>query len=262
MLLAAAPPDGRFVLEVGGLPVAELRVSVTGDRYVYESTQFLTEGTKEHRIELRLEGPQPEVLALLKRPALGCRDVLEERSQKLEPLCVEKSSHLGASGTIAGEAFAAHYDDAGALRDITVGAAHWFAAARATAPPLENPFIVGLGVPDGVLKLEPAVAGARWLTRPPVGIGTPETVGRVRCLILAREAASLRPKSRVTVGLVVEEGRAYPHAWLTEGSAALDPSVRPGDPSLAQRRYLEVPVERSGAFFLQLFDGAVRLVAK
>lgn len=262
MVLAAAPPDGRFVLEVGGLPVAELRVSVTDDRYVYESTQFLAEGPKEHRIELRLGSPQPEVLALLRRPALGCRDVLEERSQKLERLCVERSVPGDASGTIAAEAFAAHYDGAGALRDITVGAAHWFAAKRATTPPLENPFMVGLSVPDGALKLEPAIAGAHWLTRPPAGIGAPETVGRVRCLLLAREAASLRPRSRVTVGLVVEEGRAYPHAWLTEGSAALDPSVLPGDPSLAERRYLEVPLERSGAFFLQLFDGAVRLKAK
>ena len=155
MLLAAAPPDGRFVLEVGGLPVAELRVSVTGERYVYEATQFLAEGPREHRIELRLSGPPPEVLALLLRPTLGCRDVLEERSQKLEKLCVERSVPGAASGTIAGEPFTAHYGDAGLLSDITVGAAHWFATAAATAPPLENPFIVGLGVPDGALKLEP-----------------------------------------------------------------------------------------------------------
>ena len=34
-LLAAAPVEGRFVLEVAGLPLAELRVSANGDRYVY-----------------------------------------------------------------------------------------------------------------------------------------------------------------------------------------------------------------------------------
>jgi hypothetical protein len=80
--------------------------------------------------------------------------------------------------------------------------------------------------------------------------------------VLAREELSHRPKARIAVGLVIEERRAYPHAWLVEEGIALEPSVLTGDPVLAQRRYLEVPTDRTGAFFLQLFDGAVRLKAK
>jgi hypothetical protein len=65
---------------------------------------------------------------------------------------------------------------------------------------------------------------------------------------------------RLAVGLVVEDGRAYPHAWVVEGDRALDPSVLPGDAVLRGRRYLEVPHAGSGAFFLALFDGQVTVV--
>lgn len=273
-LLAAAPAEGRFVLEVAGLPVAELRVSVTGDRYLYESTHFLEEGPRERRVELSLVtlAAEPEVLALIRRPKPGCRDVLEERSRKVEKLCVDRTAggeDLGGtpqpgevSGTIAAESFVAHYDEAGALSDITVGSARWFAAPKPVAPPLESPFVRGLSVPPGPLHLEPPVPGARWLARSPLGVGKEDRVGRVRCLVLAREEAARRPKSRVAVGVVIEDGHAFPHAWLEDGGLALDPSVLGGDPVLSQRRYLEVPVEQSGAFFLRLFDGAVRLKAK
>lgn len=263
-LLAAAPMQARFVLEVGGLPVAELRVAVEGQRYVYEATHFLEEGPREHRTELTLspKTPQPEVLALLRRPAVGCRDVLEERSGRLEALCVDEGVPARATGTIDGLAFEARYDDAGALARIKVGAATWVAASRPAQPPPESPFVRGLAVPAGANRLNNPFPGARWLAHAPKGIGDEDRVGRARCLVLARETQARRPGSRVSVGLVIEGTRAYPHAWLTEGNAALDPSVLPGDPVLSTRRYLEVPAEHSGAFYLQLFDGVLRLEAR
>lgn len=263
-VLAAAPLEARFVLEVGALPVAELRVSVDGERYLYQSTHFLEEGPRAHRVELSLgnDAPTPEVLALLRQPAPGCRDVLEERTRVLERLCVERSRGAEVTGTIAGEAFTARYDDAGKLVEIKVGSAHWFAVERPVTPPSQSPFVIGVPVPPGALQLEPAEPGARWLPRAPLGVGLPDSAGRVRCLVLAREEVSRRPGAKVAVGLVVEEGRAYPHAWVTQGSSAFDPSVLKGDPILAKRRYLEVPVERSGRFFLRFFDGAVRLKEK
>ena len=81
--------------------------------------------------------------------------------------------------------------------------------------------------------------------------------------MLARSESARKPGSTVSVGLVIEEGRAYPHAWVTEANGkALDPSVLPEDPILSSRRYLEMPREVSGSFFLRFFDGAVRLKAK
>lgn len=272
-LVAAAPvpPERnrggearRFVLEVAGIPVAELRVSVSGDRYVYESTHYLEEGPREHRVTLRLKkgAPLPEVLALLHRPKLGCRDVLEERKGVLEKLCVEQSDPSEVRGTIAGEAFEARYDDTELLKAITVGSAKWFEMGTPTAPPPVSPFVRGVAVPAGVLVLDPPVPDARWLARAPEGVGTPEKVGRVRCLLLARAEQARRPGSHVSVGLVIEEGRAYPHAWVSERGAAFDPSVLEGDPILSKRRYLEVPAEQAGSFFLRLFDGALELKAK
>ena len=212
------------MLEVAGIPVAELRVSVSGDRYVYESTHYLEEGPREHRVAMRLKrgAPLPEVLALLHRPKLGCRDVLEERKGVLEKLCVERSDPSDVSGTIAGEDFEAHYDDSETLIAITVGSAKWFEMGTPTAPPPVSPFVRGVTVPPGVLVLDPPVPDARWLARAPEGVGTPEEVGRVRCLLLARAEQARRPGSHVSVGLVIEEGRAYPHAWVTEGGAAFE----------------------------------------
>ncbi|MDP2275758.1 MAG: hypothetical protein Q8K32_33730 [Archangium sp.] len=263
-LLAAAPIEARFVLEVGALPVAELRISVQGDRYFYDATHFLEEGPREHHVELALgKGPLPEVLALLRRPRPGCREVLEERSRTPETLCVEAAEGNEVTGTIAGEAFVARYDAEARLTGITVGSAHWAAAARPVSPPIESPFVRGVKVPAGELVLEPAVAGARWLTRTPVGTGEADSVGRVRCLVLARGESARQPGSMVSVGLVIEDGRAYPHAWVTAANGmASDPSVLPDDPVLATRRYLELPRAVSGGFFLRFFDGAVRLKAK
>lgn len=260
-LLAAAPVQARFVLEVAGLPVAELRVSLKGTKYVYEATHFLEEGPRQRRVELTLSAkePTPEVLALLTKPVEGCRDVLEERSGKREVLCVEALWGQEARGTIDGVPFTAGYDAHDRLERIDVGSARWLAARAPVKPPPESPFVRGVAAPAGAKRLVPDVPGARWLGAAPKGIGDPSRVGRARCLVLAREAATERPGSRVSVGLVLEGDRAFPHAWLTQGEEALDPSVVEDDPVLARRRYVEVPPELSGRFYLELFDGAVRL---
>ncbi len=262
--LAATPVSGRFVLEVEGLPVAELRVTSDGARYVYEATHFLDEGPAETRFEFALATlpAPPEVLTLLSRPAPGCREVLEERTRALETLCVEGPARKAVTGTIAGDRFVAHYDAKHALRDIKVGSASWRAVSTATTPPLESPFTRGVAVEEGALRLEPAVAGARWLTTAPLGVGSEDELGRARCLVLSRRALEGHPQRRLAVGLVIEAGRAFPHAWVVEADRALDPSVAAGDEVLQRRQYLELPKARSGVFYLQLFDGAVKLVPR
>lgn len=263
LCLAAAPSDtsARFVLEVNAVPLAALSVSVSGDRYTYSAVHFLEEGDRnfEKTFSLKALGAPPEVLALLTLPAEGCRDVVEERSGKREALCVVERKAGSARGTIAGEAFLAKYEASGALSSIKVGAAKWTREDARTARSPGNPFAEGVAVETGPLALKPAVSGATWLVQAPIGIGTDE-VGRTRCLVLARKAVAAMKGRRLAVGLVVEGGRAYPHAWVVEGDRALDPSVRPGDEVLRTRRYLEVPHAQSGAFFLALFDGQVAVV--
>jgi hypothetical protein len=262
LVLTAGPASGRFVLEVGQVPVAELRVTSDGARYSYEATHFLDEGPSKSRFDFVLSelAAEPEVLALLTRPKAGCRDVLEERTKKLEALCVDDGPEV--TGTLARERFTARYGRDDQLVDIVVGAAHWHAASTTTTPPAVSPFTKGVAVPEGRLRLEPEVKGATWLAHSPEGIGNPEDVGRTRCLLLARRALEGHPKRRLAVGLVIEAGRAFPHAWVVEKDRALDPSVEGDDEVLAQRRYLEIPREKSGSFFLQLFEGTQRLVKK
>lgn len=257
LMLAAAPVDARFVLEIAGFPLAELHVSATGDTYLYEATHFLEEGSRQKRVERSLRDGTPEVLALLTPPTLGCREVIEERGGKREQLCVSTRDAASATGTLDGQPFTARYAR-GTLSDITVGSARWKRVTRPLTPSRgESPFVKG--VTAGGFTLTPDFPGAKWLPRPPRGVGTEAEPGRTRCLLLARRAVAQTPGARVSVGLVVEDGRAYPHAWVTTATGAEDPSVRPDDEVLSRRRYLEVPVERSGEFFLQLFDGALSL---
>ncbi|MFZ5440239.1 MAG: hypothetical protein ACOZQL_09540 [Myxococcota bacterium] len=264
LCLSAAPVQARFALEVAGAPIAELRVSSDGREYVYEATHFLDEGPRQRRLTFslaRLSAP-PEVLTLLSPPATGCRDVLEEVEGRTEQLCVEARSATQARGTLAGAPFSARYVD-GALREIEVGNARWVAAPAAVSPPVESPFVRGLQVPDGPLRLEPGVQGARWLDAPPRGLAPPGSAGRERCLLAARRAVAAAPaRRRLAIGLVVEDGRAFPHAWIVEGAQALDPSVEAGDELLARRRYLELPPGQRGRLFLGLFDGSVKLVPR
>jgi len=252
LLLAAAPVDARFVLEISGVPMAEIHVTVRGDAYTYEATHFLDEGPEKKRVERSLTDGTPEVLALLTPPASGCREVIEERTGAQEKLCVAASNATSASGTLNETAFNATYAR-GTLSEISIGSAKWKRAAKPVKRTVENPFEKGVPAPG--FTLTPTFAGAKWLTPSPEGRGDADDLGRVRCLLLARRVVAQTPGSRVSVGLVLDAGRAFPHAWVTTSAGAFDPSLPPDE----HRRYLEVPVEESGEFFLKLFDGALRL---
>ena len=258
-LVLAAPDASRFVLEVKGVPIAAITATIDGDAYTYEAVHFLEEGTRGFKQTFALSKlpKRPEVVALLTLPQPGCTTVMEERSGKDEALCVQRLQSGKAVGTLAGERFVATYPE-GRLARIEVGGATWVRDATRSGEGLASPFEEGVPVEKGPLAVEPGVRGATW-SAPVLGIG--EGRDRRRCLVLAREATAKRRGSRLAVGLVLEGGRAFPHAWIVERGQALDPSVVKGDPVLSERRYLEVPREESGRFFLELFDGQVRVTA-
>lgn len=256
---AAAPQTSRFVLEVGELPVAELRVTVDGDRYVYASRRFFDEdaGEKARTFSLKKLAAAPEVLSLLKLPAIGCRDVFEEREGKLEQLCVELVDDAVASGTIDGAAFLARYDAQGALSEITVGDARW-KSLESSKGPSENPFALGVEVPRDANAFSTEPAGVRWLKSAPRP-SAKNVVPRARCLVLARAAVKERKSGRVAVGLVLEDDRAFPHAWVIDGANEFDPTL---GSVVSGRRYVEFPREESGRLYLALFSGSLKLVRR
>lgn len=265
--LTAAPQ--RYLLTMSGVPMAELRVEVAGRTYRYASTHFLEEGPKARErvftldAEGRVDGLRPEVLALAKVPAVGCADVLEEVTRAPERLCVTVVDDGVVTGTVAGKPFTARYDERGQLTRFEVGAARWDATVKpASPPPAEaNPFTRGFDVvgPSGAVTLTPALEGARRLTTPPEGVGDERSVGRLRCLVAARRFVASHPGATLVLGLVVEDGRAWPHAWARVGGSAVDPSVLPGDDALVARQYLELPGDEAGRVYVELLDGRRRV---
>ncbi|MEW6432050.1 MAG: hypothetical protein AB1730_11135 [Myxococcota bacterium] len=263
LCLAAAPQ--RYLLTVGGAPMAELRVEVDGRSYRYASTHFLEEGPAERQLAFTLDeagqvhGLVPEVLALARLPAKGCTEVLEEVRRAPERLCIDSVRGRAVTGTLAGKAFSATYDARGALASLTLGAARWDATRTpATAPPPDaNPFTRGFPVEGeaGVAQLVPNLPGVRRLSTPPEGGADEATVGRARCLVAARQAVTQTPGATLVLGLVVEGGRAWPHAWVRVQGRDVDPSVLPGDTALETRQYLALPDGAAGRVYLELLDG-------
>lgn len=269
LCLTAAPQ--RYLLTLGGAPMAELRVEVSGRTYRYASTHFLEEGPKERArvftldAKGRVDGLRPEVLALAKVPAVGCADVLEEVARAPERLCVTVVDDGVVTGTVAGKPFTARYDEHGQLTRFEVGAARWEATTKPASPPPAdaNPFTRGFDVvgASGAVTLTPSLEGARRLTTPPVGVGDQPSVGRLRCLVAARRFVESHPGATLVLGLVVEDGRAWPHAWARLGAGEVDPSVLPDDEVLATRQYLALPSEEAGRVYLELLDGTRRVTS-
>jgi hypothetical protein len=256
-LLAAAPVDATFLLELDGVPAATLQVIEHPARFDYRVTRFLEEGDAVFARSFPLGGPSaaPEVQALLHLPPVGCRDVLEERTGALEPLCVTVVDDGAASGTIAKDAFRAHYGSDGLLESISVASVTWVRVHGLVQRPavVAAPLAEGLAVSkgDGPVHLTPAVDGARLVTVRLVG--TPGSVGRTRCLPLAR-AYARRTGGTVVLGLLVDAERAWPHAWVRTPRGDVDPSFLPGDVPT----YLELPASVAGRTYLGLLDGSIR----
>jgi hypothetical protein len=254
LALAAAPLDATFVLSVDEVPAIALHVEAHGATYTYEATWFLAEGQRVFTKQFVLSDaqPVPEVLALLRRPGTGCRAVLEERTNAVEALCVS-----GDGGTIDGVPFSGTWGRDGRLEAISVAKVEW---KRVASAPRGGPMVAPLldGVPvtgdSGSVRLTPAVKGARLVKV--VGVGDPATVGRMRCLPLARALAS-RERATVVLGLVIDGGRGYPHAWVRRPDGDVDPSLLPGEP--AERVYLELPKGLAGRAYIDLLTGAARL---
>ncbi len=259
LALAAAPLDATFVLTIDDVPAVALRVEARGATYTYESTWFLEEGERVFSKQYPLGGqhPTPEVLALARRPTAGCRPVLEERTNTLEELCVTVD-HGAITGTVGGIPFSGTWGQDDQLQAISVAGVQWKRVASVPrVGPMVAPLLDGVAVSgtSGPVHLTPAVDGAKVVHV--VGIGDRESVGRTRCLTLARSVVQREPGSTVVLGLVIDGGRGYPHAWVRRGSGDVDPSVLPGETS--ERSYLELPRGVAGRAYLDLLTGAARL---
>jgi hypothetical protein len=271
LLVLAAAVDARFLVSMAGVPSASLEVSVDeGGAYRYRAVHVLEEG--EGRLERSwtlsdggVDGLVPEVLALLAPPALGCRQVLEERRGLPEALCVTRAEARRVEGTLDGVAFTAWYR-AGSLDRVAVGPVRFERVAG--APRLRavtSPFVEGFRVrgTTGPARLEPPLPGAARVVRVTLRPGAlAASASRRRCLEVARRAVEADPSLTLVLGLVLEGGRAFPHAWVRRGDRHQDPTLGAEDgPLLGRREYLELAPDLAGRVYLELLDGR-RLVAR
>ena len=241
-------------------------------------------------------GARPEALWLWRRPAFGCVRGVDELTHRQGQLCVERTQGLVVEGSALGERFRATYDSEDRLWSLRLGSARFTRIPQAQAlAPAPDLFSEGFAVEpgQGALALLPpqpraapvALAGSPWSVeaaralaaevhasfsqaRPSSADLTPEAeqgaeVGS--CLAHARRFVRLAQArgraARVVEGLVVEGGRAYPHAWvwaLTEqGPLSLDPT------SLAEvTPSSHLALEPPGPAYLSLLSGVARLTRK
>lgn len=267
VLGALAPLEARFLLEAEGTPLAVLRVAVRGHQYEYEATHFLEEGdtawSRSWVLDERgaVDGLVPEVLFLLHPPRAGCHSVLEERRGVPETLCVDASGDQAVTGTLDGTSFEARYER-GHLAVVRLPGLLW-RRVEGSAPVARgaSPFARGFVVRpvSGPLRLLPPLPGARVVHQVRgTGGGAPE---RRRCLTVARAAVARDPRLELVLGLVVEGGRAFPHAWVRQGPDDEDPSLLADDDALrAERWYLALPRGSAGRAYLELLDGRRAIV--
>lgn len=262
LTLTAAPADARFLLTIADSATAELHVRLTGRELRYDARWFLEDG--QHAFSRRYEldaqglvdGHRPEVLALLSPPRQGCQSVFEERMGRPEQLCVEARDGAVVHGRLDEVEFSATYEK-GTLARIDLPGAHWERVESSKRPPRgTSPFREGFAVEGSGrdLVLEPALPEVRVVPVSPSGAGAAR-VARTRCLTLAREAVANDPELSVVLGLFVDGGRAFPHAWVRRGDKHFDPSRLPGDVGT----YLELPAGIAGRVYLELSDGTRQL---
>lgn len=245
---ASAEAPDRYVLHLAQVPVAAIEAQVVGGALVYRSVQgFVRDGgVVERRIPVDDAGqtPQglvPEVLLLSRRPAApGCVAALEELSGRQEQVCVAQVDGGAVQGTIGGQPFSARYERE-RLEELTVLGVRF---VRATTPlAAQAPTLLPAGAPRRAGLPE----DARRVTVAGVGEGSDG-----RCLDVARAAAAADATLTVVLGLVEEDGRLWPHAWVRRGATHLDPTQAAGAAQLAKRRYWALPARTAGQRFLEL----------
>ncbi|MCA2977435.1 MAG: hypothetical protein INH41_04290 [Myxococcaceae bacterium] len=259
--LMAAPPALRLVQLVQGTPVGVIEARVEGGafhyrvRHVFRDEARAFEATWPVDAEGRDEaGRLPELLALARRRPDGCLEVREERTGATERLCLEAQ---GTRARLDGAPLRLAYGPGGALRAVELldakgGVLSRFevsdAAVRPGADPFHEGFSIG-GAPGPRVVLTPggplSRARVQGVARPVEG----------SCLPAARAVAASLPGASVQVGVLVEGGRAWPHAWVRRADGVqLDPT-RPDDEARAGH-YLPFPEAAAGRWYLELASGA------
>ena len=251
LISAAAPDQARYVMSVGALPVGVVSYSVEGSRVVYRSTQVFRSKQAETVVRLDL-ARRPEVWWLSKTRPDGCVEATEERTGQPEQVCTR-----AGGGTIAGRPFTSAYDASGRLTWLELSGVRFEASTQAL-PSRADPFAEGFELSGSgpALRVEPAAKGVEQVKVTGVNVVADDDAS---CLELARAYSAKTQDAQVVLGVVIEGGRAWPHAWVkTARGAHLDPTISSAEPT--RRRYLAFNAD-AGRLYLELLSGQRKLMS-
>lgn len=265
LALALAASPVRLVQVVQGVPVGVLEVSVRRGQLHYQAHHVFREASRRFEVSWPVDGNgrdadglESELLALATFQGPGCRDVREERTGKRERLCLSADG----SGQLDGVSLRVLRGPGGALEAVELVDAQGavltrFERSASQAPAFGDPFGDGFPVrgEGAVVTLRP-LAAARQVEVDGVAPGERSSAS---CLTAARSAVQASGGT-VAVGVVVEAGRAWPHAWVERDGRSLDPTLVHDDPALAQRLYLRFPDADAGRLYLELAAGGRQVV--
>ncbi|MBL8919513.1 MAG: hypothetical protein JNJ54_11670 [Myxococcaceae bacterium] len=256
----------RLVHVVQGVPVGVVELAVSDGRVSYRARHVFRDGERAFETSWSVDdegrdanGLVSELWALSRRRPSGCLDVREERTGTRERLCLFE----GGRGTLDGVKLAVRWDGAGALERVDVLDSEGRVASRFERDgreprPGADPFAEGFPVEGRgpIVRVAPD-AGVKVV--PVRGVPLEERAASA-CLPAARAwlAAHATPGDVVQLGLVLEDGRAWPHAWVRRVDGAhVDPTVEEG--GREARVYLAFP-DAAGSLYLELASGSRRVV--
>lgn len=245
----------RYLFELDAVPVGTVELFLDGTKYTYRSTHAYrrAKSVSADTFTLGAGKPVPEGYWLWRKPAAGCVEGIAELSNETGTLCADEVGVREVKGTTLKRAFTARYDAAGELEELKLGKSRFVRTDKplVAGSPYERGFAIE-GKGKG-LALEPPLEGAR--AAQPKGTRTKPAPSDDSCLELAQQYVKEHPEAQLTLGVVVEKGRAYPHAWAGE----VDPSAKKGKSTDV---YLELPREQAGALYVELLEGRRKLVWK
>lgn len=255
--LAAEPM--RLVHSVGGVTVGVVELEVSGGlaryraRHVFRGQSRSFETSWPVDAMGRDEAGLPAELASLWTGTIGCRDVREERTGKKERLCVAQDG----TGSIDSARIRVVSGPSGFER---VDVLHLGQVASRFERSALEPTLFGDPFAKG---FEISGKGSKVALSPRADVSVVPVTGLARpleggsCLELASKWAA-RVGAVVQLGLVVEQGRAWPHAWVrTEQGEHVDPSIGLHDERA--RTYLAFHAD-AGPMYLELVSKARRVV--
>jgi hypothetical protein len=298
-LLVVLPERTSYLFALDGLPAGQVTLerSADGKSFTYRSEHVFGRGpalrtVESHTLLLDQEGrvtgstATPVSLWLWTQKAPSCLEVVDERTGRTGQACSNAVSREEQEGIALDESFHAVYRD-GVLESLDLGPAR-FTRLR-EAPALDGAaglWARGIGLPGGrgPLSFDPNLA----LPRQP---STPSSRGRSWAVQMLKEFGAVQKDERcleasqrllawmeersvhgvLVLGLLVDAGRAWPHAWVRADA----PYEEPVDVDSAWGRVAEPPGYialqavgagahglEAGQVYLDLVEGKRRLVRR